>query len=35
MGREPKSLMPSYEKVFTPEELNNLLAYLVGLRGNQ
>jgi len=35
MAREPRSLMPSYEKVFTPGELDDLLAYLVSLRGNR
>ena len=33
MTREPRSLMPSYEKLFTPSEMNDLLAYLVSLRG--
>jgi putative heme-binding domain-containing protein len=33
--REPKSLMPSYEKLFDPRELDDLLAYLVSLRGSR
>ncbi|HYL76777.1 MAG TPA: c-type cytochrome [Bryobacteraceae bacterium] len=35
MAREPRSLMSSYEKLFTPGELNDLLAYLVSLRGSR
>ncbi len=35
MGREPRSLMPSYAKLFTQSEVNDLLAYLVGLRGSR
>ncbi len=35
MGREPRSLMPSYEKLFTQSEMNDLLAYLVSLRGSR
>jgi cytochrome c oxidase cbb3-type subunit 3 len=35
MAREPRSLMPSYGKLFTPAELNNLLAYLLSLRGSR
>ncbi len=35
MGREPGSLMPSYAKLFTQSEMNDLLAYLVGLRGSR
>jgi len=35
MGREPRSLMPSYEKLFTPGEMNDLVAYLRGLRGSR
>jgi len=34
MTRENRSLMPSYEKVFTPVELNDLLVYLRTLRGD-
>ncbi len=33
MGRESRSLMPSYAKLFTQSEMNDLLAYLVSLRG--
>ncbi len=33
MAREPRSLMPSYGKVFNPSEMNDLLAYLLSLRG--
>src|SRR5258708_5767621 len=32
--REQRSLMPSYEKVLTPSEMDDLLAYLVSLRGS-
>jgi putative heme-binding domain-containing protein len=35
MGREPRSLMPSYEKVFTTSEMNDLLSYLISLRGSR
>jgi putative heme-binding domain-containing protein len=35
MGRESRSLMPSYGKLFTESEMNDLLAYLVSLRGSQ
>jgi cytochrome c oxidase cbb3-type subunit III len=35
MAREPRSLMPSYGKLFAPDELNDLLAYLVSLRGSR
>jgi len=35
MTREPKSLMPSYGKQFSENEVNDLLAYLHGLRGGQ
>jgi cytochrome c oxidase cbb3-type subunit III len=35
MAREARSLMPSYEKVFTQSEMNDLLAYLLSLRGSQ
>jgi cytochrome c oxidase cbb3-type subunit III len=35
MTREPRSLMPSYGKLFTPSEMNDLLAYLIGLRGGR
>lgn len=35
MGRVGKSLMPSYEKMFTPDEMNDLLAYLLSLRGSR
>ncbi len=35
ISREARSLMPSYETAFTPTELNDLLAYLVSLRGNR
>ncbi len=35
MEREPRSLMPSYAKLFTPGEMNDLLAYLAGLRGSR
>jgi putative heme-binding domain-containing protein len=35
IAREPRSLMPSYEKVFSPGELNDVLAYLLTLRGNK
>jgi len=31
--REPRSLMPSYQKSLTPAELNDLVAYLTSLRG--
>jgi putative heme-binding domain-containing protein len=31
--RENRSLMPSYEKVLSPGELDDLLAYLISLRG--
>lgn len=34
MTREPKSLMPPYSKQFSEAEINDLLAYLIGLRGN-
>jgi putative heme-binding domain-containing protein len=33
--REQRSLMPSYEKVLTPSEMDDLLAYLVSLRGSR
>ena len=33
--REPRSLMPSYEKVLTPSEMDHLLAYLLSLRGSR
>jgi cytochrome c oxidase cbb3-type subunit 3 len=33
--REPRSLMPSYEKVLTPSEMDDLLAYLLSLRGSR
>ena len=33
MKREFKSLMPSYSKVFSDRELNDMIAYLSGLRG--
>jgi putative heme-binding domain-containing protein len=35
MAREPRSLMPSYGKLFTPSEMNDLLAYLLSLRGSR
>jgi putative heme-binding domain-containing protein len=35
MAREPRSLMPSYGKLFTPSEMNDLLAYLISLRGGR
>jgi cytochrome c oxidase cbb3-type subunit 3 len=35
MAREPKSLMPSYGKVFNEGEINDLLAYLLSLRGSR
>jgi putative heme-binding domain-containing protein len=35
MAREARSLMPSYEKVFTQSEMNDLLAYLLSLRGSR
>jgi putative heme-binding domain-containing protein len=33
MSRQPRSLMPNYAKAFTASELNDLLAYLLTLRG--
>ena len=33
MKQEPRSLMPSYEKLLTPTELDDLLAYMSRLRG--
>ncbi len=33
IARENRSLMPSYEKVLAPGELDDLLAYLISLRG--
>ena len=35
MTREPKSLMPSYAKLLSEKELNDLLAYVSSLRGGQ
>jgi cytochrome c oxidase cbb3-type subunit III len=35
MAREPRSLMPSYEKLFTESEMHDLLAYLLTLRGSR
>lgn len=35
MTREPKSLMPSYSKQLSENEMNDLLAYLSSLRGQQ
>jgi putative heme-binding domain-containing protein len=35
MTRENRSLMPSYEKALTPGEVNDLLVYLRGLRGER
>lgn len=35
MSRQPRSLMPSYAKLFNKTEMNDLLAYLLTLRGNQ
>jgi cytochrome c oxidase cbb3-type subunit III len=35
MTREPKSLMPSYGKLLSENEVNDLLAYLSSLRGGQ
>jgi putative heme-binding domain-containing protein len=36
MKLEPRSLMPStYAQLLTESEMNNLLAYLIGLRGGQ
>ena len=35
MSRQPRSLMPSYAKLFNEAEMNDLLAYLLTLRGNQ
>lgn len=35
MTRENRSLMPSYEKSLTPAEVNNLVVYLRGLRGDR
>jgi len=35
ISREPRSLMPSYDKVFEPREMDDLLAYLISLRGNR
>ena len=33
MRQEPRSLMPSYEKLLTPNELDDILAYMSRLRG--
>ena len=33
MKQEPRSLMPSYEKLLTPNELDDILAYMSRLRG--
>ena len=33
--RDTRSLMPDYSKVFSPAELDDLLAYLVSLRGTE
>jgi hypothetical protein len=30
---EPRSMMPKYDRTFTPAELDDLIAYLAGLRG--
>jgi cytochrome c oxidase cbb3-type subunit III len=35
MAREPRSLMPSYGKLFTESEMHDLLAYLLTLRGSR
>jgi putative heme-binding domain-containing protein len=35
MAREPRSLMPSYGKLFSQSEMNDLLAYLLSLRGSR
>lgn len=35
LAREPKSLMPSYAKQLSENEINDLLAYLISLRGQQ
>jgi cytochrome c oxidase cbb3-type subunit III len=35
MGRESRSLMPSYGTVFTETEMNDLLAYLLSQRGSR
>jgi putative heme-binding domain-containing protein len=35
IAREARSLMPSYRTLFTPGEMNDLLAYLSSLRGER
>ena len=35
IARDPRSLMPSYEKSLSARELNDLLAYLLTLRGTK
>ena len=34
-AREPRSMMPSYATAFTPSEINDLLVYLISLRGDR
>ena len=34
IARQPRSLMPAYQKLLTSDELNDMLAYLLTLRGN-
>ena len=34
MKREFRSLMPAYDKTFSPGELDDVVAYLYSLRGN-
>ena len=33
--REPKSLMPSYARMLSGSEIDDVLAYLVSLRGDE